>query len=1013
MIRFLPHFRIVSALPLRFICGIATLILGAVAIACTPGRAPRDEAVSTMWHSHVAIAGVERPGCDTVRVAHPAATCGGGSNATAEDLSVLAARASVLVSQRASTPAPDITNELGRMELLLARDSAGIDRAIDLLREAVDLDSSNVDYAIDYSAALLSRYATNRAIRDLLEAVNLTAALVERDPAACWNHAVGLAWLGVREEGAVFRARCVPRCAKAGCRLPVIQDGAPALASNANATASTGRFPDAAWDYVWMDALPRWGKAVGDGDTVAARLALGDARTGAGPLAQRGIDSSGLQEVAQLLGPLDSTERAGRARAVELFAEARRSRQLKGARTASALLDSVEARTEAKDPIRRWSALQRGNTLLTTGQPRAALDHYRSLGAGRLPVATMMGSRLAFNEALALMALGSQLESVDRLERIAGECLRVERAECALAAAGMAAGINAQVGDFTRREVMLQVALEASDAPIGDRRWLLLSELRQVAEGYRLPRAVSLLLAEGIRTAEALNRPELRVEDLTLKAAEFAEAGMHDSLSLAIDDARALWTTRLTGREHALYAGELAWLSGELLLMDRKPAAIDSLDVAISRMAGDTNAVRSVKPRFAHARAVLQRGDTARALRDLDLLLADTERLARSTQSPFRRARLRAGFARAAGLAAGIVRQRGDNIALYRVLSGQPRYNVDSIEESAGMHPKALRRRGSESATTAGIAFRRVADSVFIWESMDGKTTLRVVSLPAREIEAVVRTLDNGALEKLYAQLLGPYISRLSATEQVVRVDARNDLTGVPWPALRDLHGGRFAVERAAFVLVNDLFGASESDQPLHPPVVLIDAAPRGGESSLAGATAEIRSLREVWGRSAHVIDGGTGRAEVLRIMQRSSVVHFAGHAVFDGLQPERSYLRLAGAAHDSTMTATDIAAADLSGVQLIIVAACDARRAGLTARDGMESLAGALRLSGARQVIAASWAVDDQITRSFMELLHRQLARGLSPTLALRAAQEESLRSANAAQRAPRAWAAFQLLGW
>jgi CHAT domain-containing protein len=153
-------------------------------------------------------------------------------------------------------------------------------------------------------------------------------------------------------------------------------------------------------------------------------------------------------------------------------------------------------------------------------------------------------------------------------------------------------------------------------------------------------------------------------------------------------------------------------------------------------------------------------------------------------------------------------------------------------------------------------------------------------------------------------------------------------------------------------------------------------------------------------------------RERVLAALRAATVFHFAGHAVFDDVRPERSYLALAGREpHTERLTADEVSRLHLDQVRLVVLSSCETMP-GRSTSSGLAGLSGALLAAGAKGVVGSLWRVDDRLTRSLMTELHRQYVATGDGAEALRAAQLALLHSTEPTRRSPAAWAAFRYAG-
>ena len=137
----------------------------------------------------------------------------------------------------------------------------------------------------------------------------------------------------------------------------------------------------------------------------------------------------------------------------------------------------------------------------------------------------------------------------------------------------------------------------------------------------------------------------------------------------------------------------------------------------------------------------------------------------------------------------------------------------------------------------------------------------------------------------------------------------------------------------------------------------------------------------------------------------------------------------------DGILTSQEIGVLNLSGVDTVVLSACDTGLGATSGGEGLLGLQRAFQVSGARTTIASFWKVDDQVTRALMERFYRNITSGkagrpMAMLDALREAQLWILRNPQdvaAAIRSrgadvpegdpglvtsPRYWAAFTLSG-
>ncbi|MEZ5066015.1 MAG: CHAT domain-containing tetratricopeptide repeat protein [bacterium] len=277
--------------------------------------------------------------------------------------------------------------------------------------------------------------------------------------------------------------------------------------------------------------------------------------------------------------------------------------------------------------------------------------------------------------------------------------------------------------------------------------------------------------------------------------------------------------------------------------------------------------------------------------------------------------------------------------------------------------------------------------------------------------------------------------------------------------AERDLLRSRDSANEGLLAVGNATF----DDAPATAPVLL---AFRGATadcetfrhvrfSSLPRSGEEARRIAEQWrARGAGdvvVLEGiAASESEVKRRAPGHRVLHFATHGFFlssdcaeaangdtrgiGSLRPTGAStwrgaraLRLAGIAlaganqrdpsmpEDGILTAEEVAALDLQGVEWVVLSACDTGLGDVASREGVFGLRRAFQVAGAHTVISSLWAVRDEDALRWMDALYEaRLAEGLDTAAAVRQATRAELNRLreNGESTHPSGWAAFLAAG-
>jgi CHAT domain-containing protein/Tfp pilus assembly protein PilF len=212
--------------------------------------------------------------------------------------------------------------------------------------------------------------------------------------------------------------------------------------------------------------------------------------------------------------------------------------------------------------------------------------------------------------------------------------------------------------------------------------------------------------------------------------------------------------------------------------------------------------------------------------------------------------------------------------------------------------------------------------------------------------------------------------------------------------------------------------------------------------SALPGARREVQTIASLWKTYARP---GTGTTSLLVLEGREAneaafkedapgrrLVHLATHgfALGGACSGEssgsllRSGLALAGAnrrqeaapgAEDGILTAEEIAALDLRGVEWAVLAACETGVGDVAAGEGVLGLRRAFQVAGAGSVIMSLWPVGDDVSTGWTRQLYRRRLRDHESTAAaVRGASLDLLRRRRARGESPHPlyWAAFLAAG-
>lgn len=177
----------------------------------------------------------------------------------------------------------------------------------------------------------------------------------------------------------------------------------------------------------------------------------------------------------------------------------------------------------------------------------------------------------------------------------------------------------------------------------------------------------------------------------------------------------------------------------------------------------------------------------------------------------------------------------------------------------------------------------------------------------------------------------------------------------------------------------------------------------------LPNSERELAAISEYF--SGQFLTGEKATEAAFRVeFTEADVLHFATHGLFDNAQPEYSYLAFAeqpDTTENEYLYVQEIEAIS-DTFDLVMMSACETALGPLYRGEGLLSLARSFYRSGARNVIATQWRVDDQTSATIVTDFYSALHRGLRTPAAMQTAQRTYLQQATGTDRHPYYWAAY-----
>jgi CHAT domain-containing protein len=294
-------------------------------------------------------------------------------------------------------------------------------------------------------------------------------------------------------------------------------------------------------------------------------------------------------------------------------------------------------------------------------------------------------------------------------------------------------------------------------------------------------------------------------------------------------------------------------------------------------------------------------------------------------------------------------------------------------------------------------------EKIVCWAGEFGPRQMRGVRVPGS-------CNESATAEEVYDQLIAPLLGGIEQHKLILV--PHGVLHYVPFAALRNRESGRVLIEDFTLTYApsaSALRFLNAKESPVDGGVLIL-GDPETSMPELPGAAREATAIAGLFKIKPHL--GAAATEGLLDDVHGIDLVHLAAHGIYDPGNPLFSRIALApDDKHDGGLTVDEILSSlDLSGVNLVVLSACQSAVGARSGGDEVVGLTRALLYAGTPGVISTLWNIDDAASAGLMEEFYKRLARGESVAESLRGAQlkvKESDRYAD-----PKYWAAFTLTG-
>jgi CHAT domain-containing protein len=275
---------------------------------------------------------------------------------------------------------------------------------------------------------------------------------------------------------------------------------------------------------------------------------------------------------------------------------------------------------------------------------------------------------------------------------------------------------------------------------------------------------------------------------------------------------------------------------------------------------------------------------------------------------------------------------------------------------------------------------------------------------------AVDASCESATVEELYGRLFAPL--RVHIRNPRLIIVPHGVLHYLPFGAFRDRHTGRYLIEDYTITYApsaSSIRFLRDKETPVNGRA-LVMGAPAGVAPALPGAMREAMMVGTEL-RSMPMVGASATESLLYQLEDGVDLVHIAAHGFYEADTPLFSRIALAeGDGSDGNLEVHEILSdVDLTGVNLVVLSACQTALGKGGAGDEIVGLTRALLYAGTPGVISTLWDIGDDAAATLMNHFYCHLLNGDSAADALRRAQLELL---HGDYPDPRQWAAFTLNG-
>ncbi|HWI20069.1 MAG TPA: CHAT domain-containing protein, partial [Vicinamibacterales bacterium] len=309
------------------------------------------------------------------------------------------------------------------------------------------------------------------------------------------------------------------------------------------------------------------------------------------------------------------------------------------------------------------------------------------------------------------------------------------------------------------------------------------------------------------------------------------------------------------------------------------------------------------------------------------------------------------------------------------------------------------RLQNGHTSSHLTLVFVALDEGILRWQIRRDRVTRELLPVRRRDLErqinehaSLVRRQDSGdwlsASDRVSGLILSGIADSAPAALTVVADELLSQVTfaTLRWPATK-----RFFDETTDLTVL--AVGASpqrpRSAASIQRALVVGDPSTNSGNlfPSLPGAREEATQIASLYAAPTLLTGDEATRARLQAAIPNADIIHYAGHAVGDRVDPSASRLILVADDPGSAFTAAEVTKLPVNA-RVVVLAACQGALTASAGNVAIHGLASAFLKAGTRHVVASRWDVDDRYSTGFLRVIHQHLIAGAGVSRAVRSAQ-------------------------